>query len=144
VKIYPASKAKHAPWWRALRACGLPIEATWPDWPLNEPGAPAPTADDWRAHWDNCITGAAAADVLLFVDQVDETAKGALVELGAALARGRRVFMVSDRDWSFRHHPLVTSFKTLADAVRALTRAAKEWGDLAHAAPDATRNKPLT
>jgi hypothetical protein len=27
--IHPASKAKHWPFWQALRAAGLPIKASW-------------------------------------------------------------------------------------------------------------------
>jgi hypothetical protein len=36
--IYCASKAKHGWIWRALRASGLPISATWIDWQGNEAG----------------------------------------------------------------------------------------------------------
>jgi hypothetical protein len=31
VQVYPASKAHHAEWWRALRAAGVPISANWID-----------------------------------------------------------------------------------------------------------------
>ena len=44
----------------------------------------------------------------------DENQNGALVEVGAALGAGKRVFLVSPHDWSWAHHPRVPRFKTLA------------------------------
>src|SRR5947207_7375510 len=117
--VYPASKARHAPWWSALRAAGLPIVASWVDWQGNAPGA-EPTADAWSRHWILCIDEAAAADVLLFYAGEGETACGALVELGAALASGAHVYVVSPYAWSVPHHPRCRTFATLADAVEAI------------------------
>jgi hypothetical protein len=130
--VYPASKARHAPWWRALQACGLPVspDCTWLDWPYNDPGAPEASPDDWRAHWSKCIEAARAADVLLFLDLPGETAKGALIEMGAALAFGRQVFLVSETDWNVGHHPRVRRFRRLEDAVAAIK--AMEAGERAN------------
>jgi hypothetical protein len=120
--IYPASKSHHGHWWRALRACGLPIspDCHWIDWSYNEPGAPEPSDDDWRAHWGNCISAAANADVLVFLDLPGETAKGALVEMGAALALGRQVFLVSEADWNVGHHSNCRRFRRLEDCIAAI------------------------
>jgi hypothetical protein len=120
--VYPASKAKHAPWWRALRAAGVPIspDCHWIDWSANEPGAPEASAEDWCGHWQGCIHGAANADVLLFLDMPGENQCGAIAELGAALAAGKQVFLVSENWWSIEHHPRCRKFRRLEDAVAAL------------------------
>jgi len=124
MNVAVASKAKHAAWWAALRTAGIPIVSGWIDWPLNAPGAPEPTADDWRGHWASCLTDAAAADVLLFLDMPNETQCGSLIELGAALAFGRQVFLVSENWWSVEHHPRCRKFRRLEDAVAAIREAA--------------------
>ena len=50
----------------------------------------------------------------------DETQRGALVELGAALATGQKVFIVSPYNWSWKHHPNVAVLDTLDTAISAL------------------------
>jgi hypothetical protein len=45
---------------------------------------------------------------------------GALVELGAGLASGAQVFLVTDHQWSVAHHPRVRSFPNLAAAISAI------------------------
>ena len=118
--IYVASKSKWAHWWRALRAAGVPIVAPWIDATLNEPGANEPSADTWSRHWSECISSAAAADVVLFYAEEGSTQCGALIELGAALASGKRAFIVSDYDWSIANHPRCRVFKDLASAITAI------------------------
>jgi hypothetical protein len=81
-------QSRHHSWWRALRAASVPIVASWIDWPPNIDGS-EPTPDAWREHWDKCIAEAAAADICLFVSNAGETACGALLEAGAALAAGK-------------------------------------------------------
>ena len=119
MKIYAASKAKHGPWWAALRAAGLDICSTWPEWRFNYNGA-TPSPEDWATHWANCINQAAACDILLLHAMDGEVQKGALIELGAALAAGRRVFVVTPYDWNWCHHSQVQRFDTLAQAIEAL------------------------
>jgi hypothetical protein len=120
MKIYCASKAKHAPWWQALRAAGVPITATWIDWPANEHGALEPTNDAWSRHWQRCIDEASEAGICIFICNEGETACGALIEAGAALAAGRQVFIVSPYKWTFANHPRCRTFATLADAIAAI------------------------
>jgi hypothetical protein len=122
MKIYCASKAKHAAWWRALRAAGVPIIATWIDWSRNHDGG-EPTADEWQRHWERCINEASAADILLFVAFEDERQCGALLEAGAALAAGKRCYVVSPHWWSVANHPRCRIFRTLEDAVTAVMAA---------------------
>jgi hypothetical protein len=107
-------------WPQALRAAGIPIEADWIDSPLNFPGGDKPTPDQWSRHWRACIDQAAAADITLFVANEGETQCGALCEIGAALAAGRQVFVVSDYDWSIAHHPTCRTFPDLSAAIRAI------------------------
>jgi hypothetical protein len=122
MRVYVASKAKHAPWWQALRAAGLDICATWVDWEFNHSGA-VPTPADWAAHWERCVTEARDCDVLLLHAMPDETQKGGLIELGAALAAGKKVFIVAPSfDWSWKHHANVAVFDTLDDALKALLK----------------------
>jgi hypothetical protein len=122
VKLYPASKTAHLEFWRALRAAGLPIEAPWIGWSGNENGAqPSPT--EWGKHWQSCCSGAAQADIVLLYMREGERHCGALVECGAALSAGKRVFAVlPDEGLSFRYHPNVTVFDSLSDAVSAIVK----------------------
>jgi hypothetical protein len=73
-------------------------------------------------HWQKCITEATAADVVLMFAQADENQNGALLEVGAALAAGKRVYLVSPHDWSWAHHSNVRRFDTLAEAIEAIAK----------------------
>jgi hypothetical protein len=120
LKIYPASKTAHLEFWNALRAAGLPIEADWLDWSGNENGS-VPSALEWSEHWAGCISSAASADIVLLYMKEGERHCGALLEAGAALSAGKRVYAVLPNEGlSFRHHENVTCFPTLAEAVTAI------------------------
>jgi hypothetical protein len=54
----------------------------------------------------------------------EERQNGALIEVGAALGAGKRVYLVSPHDWSWKHHPRVRVFDTLEAAVTAIVAAA--------------------
>jgi hypothetical protein len=106
--------------WRGLQAVGAPIDASWLHAELNEPGA-EPSDDAWSRHWQLCVAEAAAADIVLVYAHPDDPAQmGALIEAGAALGAGKQVWVVSPHSWSWRHHPRVRNFDTLAAAVSAL------------------------
>jgi hypothetical protein len=57
--------------------------------------------------------------VLLFVDLLNENQCGSL-ELGAALAAGKRAFVVSENWWSIARHPNCFRFQSLESAVEAI------------------------
>ena len=117
MKVYVASKSRHWPWWCALRSAGIAITSSWIDAPFNHTGGEPP---DWGLHWQKCIDEASAADVVLCFAQEGENQNGALIEVGAALARGRSVFLIAPYAWSWAHHPQVRRFDTLAAAVEAI------------------------
>jgi len=124
VKLYFASKVQpHLPHWRAMRhvltELGVDVVSSWLDFGPNDTGQ-EPSPDQWRTHWDKCISEAADADVLLFFAERDRTQCGALLEVGAALASGKQVFLVSDYEWTVSHHPLCRTFDSLEDALGAI------------------------
>jgi hypothetical protein len=123
VKVYPASKSCHWPWWSALRAAGVPISATWLDWSHNHDKT-EPTSDEWTEHWSRCCREAAEADITLMFARDGENQNGALLEVGSALGAGRQVFLVSPHAWSWKHHPRVRVFASLEAAVTAIMAAA--------------------
>jgi hypothetical protein len=123
MRVYFASKSKYCEFIAALGAAGLPLSATWPHWRHNrEPTEP--TADEWRDHATTCMQQAADCDVLvLYVANEQEQHLGALLECGAALGTGKRVFLITPHPWPFlRHHPNVRSFPDLQSAIAAIMR----------------------
>jgi hypothetical protein len=117
--LYVASKARHWPFWAALRSAGINIISRWIDWPANLTGV-EPTQEQWSEHWTRCIREAASAEICIVLLRAGEQHAGALLEAGAALAAGRRVYMVDEIGFSFAHHPSVRRFATLAQAVEAV------------------------
>lgn len=109
--IYMASKTSHAPLWRQLRADGLPIISTWID--EAGKGETACFADLWF----RCVGEAARADYTIVYREPGEVLKGAFVEAGVALAAGRHVVAVGCDEFSFVHHPGVTRFASLNEAL---------------------------
>lgn len=118
--IYIASKTVHAPRWRTLRDVeGLPINSTW----IDEAGpGESKSLEDL---WERCISEARSAHCLIAYREGDEVLKGALVEIGAALAAGKYVFLVGfiESNFSFKHHRRVVNCLTLNHAlVKAAAR----------------------
>jgi hypothetical protein len=128
MRVYVASKAKFAPMWCGLRAAlaelGVDVRASWLTWPGNRDGT-LPSASDWSEHWRNCIAEASEADVCLFYAEAGSTQCGALLEVGASLAAGRQVFVVSDYKWTAAEHPRCRTFASLEAAVSSLIAMAK-------------------
>ena len=108
-RIYIASKTKHAPKWRELRANGLNIVSSWLD--VGEIDRP----EEYRRLWNCCILEVSASDLLIVYCEPGETLERCLVEIGSALASsvpiyciGRCTSVVADEvsDASFHHRPL--------------------------------------
>ena len=119
-KIYIASKTRHAPRWLELRAY---VDVWWPgeckvisSW-IDEAG-PGETVS-FSDLWIRCVQEASSATALIVYAEPDDVLKGALVEVGAALGNGVRVFVVGVQPgWSFVNHPLVTKCESIEDAFR--------------------------
>lgn len=124
--IYPASKTMYAPLWRELRAGGIPIDASWLDRP-NEAAWPSSSV-----LWDTLIREVSASSALVFYGAPGDEHKGAIAEVGAALASGVPVFTCGAPDWSLFSHPLCEAHPTLKSAVKAAHAAdilRRERGD---------------
>lgn len=112
--IYVASKTKHAAKWRALRDHGHNIIATWID------QAEEGQSPDYPGLATHCIQEAARADVTILYCHPGEVLKGALVEVGAALAHGREIRCVGNCDSVsrvFRKHPKWRDCSSLVEAL---------------------------
>lgn len=112
--IYTASRTRHAGIWQAFRQEGFSIVATW----IDEAG-PGETADMGEL-WQRCIQEAKNVSALVLYREDNEPLKGALVEVGAALANGVPVFTVGCgnlSEYSWLHHPLVRQCATLREAM---------------------------
>lgn len=119
VTVYPASKSKHAFIWKALRGAGVPLAGSWIDWIRNHDGL-EPSPSEWARHWQRCLDESSAASIVLFLALEDERQCGALIEIGAALASGRQVYLVSPYPWSIQHHERVRIFPDLESAIGSI------------------------
>jgi hypothetical protein len=117
-RVYVASKSELHAYWRTWRATGLTdgfdIISTWID--EGDEGATA----DWSDLWVRCITEAASADVVVALHRPADQWKGAFVEIGAALAAGKRVHVVGAPPGSWTAHPNVYRFGSVDDAFAAV------------------------
>ena len=118
--FYVASKVIHADKWIKLREEGWPINSSWIDF------GSANTITDWSTHWDKCISEASSADFCLAYCEEGEVLKGALCEIGAALASKKRVLFVGnypyimEKRYNVMDHPLITKFHTLDEALAVI------------------------
>lgn len=114
--IYTASRVRHAQKWLDARANGFNVISTW----IDEAGEGQTSS--MAGLWLRCVYEAKTADALILYREGDDPLKGALIETGAALSAGVRVFAVGFNDgedlktFSFLHHPLVTLCETLETA----------------------------
>jgi hypothetical protein len=114
--IYVASKVKHAARWRLLRDEGVPVISTW----IDEAGEGE--SGDYAELAARCIREATSARAVLLYCEPGDILKGALVEVGAALAMGVPVYCVGKCESLsrvFSQHPLWREFHSITGAVRA-------------------------
>lgn len=119
--IYIASKTAHAAKWKHMRSDGLPIISTW----IDEAGVGESQCliDLWR----RCINESCMCDALIVYREPGEILKGALIEVGAALACGVHVFAVGCGEFTFVNHPLVTQCADLSEAIAKASAVVSEW-----------------
>src|SRR5260221_2145966 len=114
--IYAMSRTRHAPMWIGFRARGIPIISTWMD----------EKDDNLTVLWSRIVAEMRQArQAILYVEPLDFPLKGALVEVGIALAFNVPVSVVSpgiELDERYRPlgswvtHPLVSFYDTLDTA----------------------------
>lgn len=113
--VYTASKSCHGPRWQEFRSAwadlGVRVASTWID--ESGEGETADFSDLWR----RCIDEASTADLLVCYHEDGEVWKGAFIEIGAALACGKPVYVIGRPPGSWIHHPLVTLATDPDDAV---------------------------
>lgn len=86
--IYVASRVKHSMMWRKRRSSGAPISSTWIDEDEN-------LLVDYGALWQRVRSEIAGCKALVFYARPEDfPLKGALVEVGMALAMGKPVHAV--------------------------------------------------
>jgi hypothetical protein len=122
VKVYTASKVKHAHLWLGLREQGLQVVATW----IDEAGEGQTTSYQELA--ERCVQEVKTADLVLLYCEPEELLKGALVEAGAALAFGKPVLCVGDCpsiSRVFRSHPLWIALPTMDAALEEIRKRSR-------------------
>lgn len=114
--VYIASRTKHAERWRALREAGLSVTSGWID------RGTRGEVGDWDALWRSCIREVGVADALLLYAEPGEHLRGALVELGVALAAGIPVVYVGPDETlgTVLHAPGITRASSVESALDGL------------------------
>lgn len=122
MKVYIASQTKHAQKWIDLRNKGLEISSTW----IDQAGIGESTNLSDLAF--RCIRESAEANWLILYCEEGDFLKGALMEVGAALASDVPVLCVGkcqSISATFQKHPLWFDVASMDDAIkhiRAFTR----------------------
>ena len=117
--IYSAGKTWHAGVFRQLRdLLGYNIIARWIDL---DPESDFVKNEKGRL-WSQCLEDATTADItIVYCGAAHEEQRGALVEIGHALAAGKYVYLLNScktfeandgSDVAFTHHPRFVSIKT--------------------------------
>ncbi len=102
MRIYIASKTKHASRWQTARKEGANIISTW----IDEAGPER--IMNMEDLVTRCITEAVGCDILVLYCEPGEVLKGALLEAGAALGVGKKVYCVGtcyNLPKGFNSHP---------------------------------------
>lgn len=121
IRVYTASKLKHAEMLRGLARDGFHFTARWP-WLVNLPAWEAVPASQWQQ--DN-FDDISRSEALLVYVEFGEHLKGGLVEVGVALAYKIPIWVVGEHtDYSkWRHHPGVHRAGTIDAALAGIRRS---------------------
>lgn len=114
--FYFASKTKNAKRWATLRATGVPIISSWIDGVRGI--IPNPTPMGWYL---NILEAGGCRALIAYFEEGEEYA-GTFLEIGAALAHDRQVYVVgltdqSQHQWSWLLHPNVHCVDTIETAL---------------------------
>jgi nucleoside 2-deoxyribosyltransferase len=119
MRFYVAAKIWHAPKFRQLRdELGFPVNARWIDLESDNPIV----MYQKDILWQMCLEDVTQSDfLLLYCGDESEEQRGALVEIGMALAAGKPIYAIghcksirpnSISDVAFTHHRLWTWLET--------------------------------
>jgi nucleoside 2-deoxyribosyltransferase len=121
IRVYTASKLKHAALWRRLCDCnaGIYLHARWLK--HNKIGT-LDSPENASEFWLQDEQDVKDADAVLVYAEGSDHLRGALVEAGMALAFGVPVFVVGDHEdyGTWRYHPGVRIVKNFDYAIAAL------------------------
>lgn len=118
LRVYPASKVKHAQKW-------LDLHANDPDFFFHARWLKASKTESnfndiaFERLWGMCQEDVENADVILAYAEKGDVLKGAFVEVGMALAYGVKVVEIGC-EGSWVNHEGVTRFETLEEALDSL------------------------
>lgn len=122
IRVYPSSKVKHAPMWRELQKTVPHVffNARWIKRAEIEKKEEMDVRD-YRDLWSECLEDIRNSDALLLYAEDGDQLKGALVEVGMALAFGVKVILVTAvEDWyvygTWMHYN-VTKCETIEQAM---------------------------
>lgn len=120
IKVYVASKTKHAPKWKDMREVrGLKIVSTWID------DAGQGGAIDRADLAARCIQEVIEADCLIVYYEPGEYFKGAFIEIGAGFAAEKPIYVIGEplpETSTFRSHPLWHQVETVSSAILKIAR----------------------
>lgn len=125
MKIYIASKLHHAPMLRNLRDAwredGLIINSRWLDQAQHEATA---TPDDFKIFWHTDHIDITECNALVLYTTPDDELRGALVEVGMALALAKPVVLAGDNRafGSWQYHASIVRATGLIHARKMLLR----------------------
>lgn len=128
IRVYPSSKVKHAQMWLDLHKTN-PHAYFHARWLKHADLSMDPTPENSKFLWLECVEDIKAADVLLFYTEEGEHYKGALVEVGMALAFGVKVIIVGEHPdhGTWKWHPGVLQVGTLDIALKFIERMTPRW-----------------
>lgn len=115
MKIYCASKSKHAPLWLAWKARGVEVTSSW----LEKYGQGR--LRDQTSHWNAILKDIQSSDALVFYSEPGEIQRGAIAEFAIAFALGKKLFYVGPIEDSLTavEHESVVRYGTLEELFAA-------------------------
>lgn len=115
MKIYCASKSKHAPLWQEWKRAGVTVTSSWLE-KFDQGRLP-----DQTSHWNDIFKDIQSSDALLLYSEAGEVQKGALAEFGIAFALNKKLFYVGPLENSVTavEHRSVVHYDTLEDLFAA-------------------------
>ena len=121
IKVYFASKLSHAPLHERLRNEWSDVHFVSRWWLYVDKIEDA--AHEAEKFWEDDLADIDRADVVLVYARPEDRLRGALVEVGYAIARGKMVLLVGDHpDYgTWQHHSSVERVVNLEDAHARLT-----------------------